>query len=77
MVSLAGKRYGFEFKYADAPGRSRSMHIAIQDLGLNHLWVVYPGDQQYALDNKITAIPMEEISQLPSIKNRGRISDNS
>ena len=77
MVSLAGKRYGFEFKYADAPGRSRSMHIAIQDLGLNHLWVVYPGDQQYALDNKITVIPMEEISKLPSIKNRGRISDNS
>ena len=64
MVTIAGKRHGFEFKYADAPGRKRSMHIAIEDLGLEHLWVVYPGDQQYVLDDKIIAIPLEEISQL-------------
>ena len=64
MVMVAGKRYGFEFKYADAPGRKRSMHIAIEDLGLEHLWVIYPGDQKYALDDKITAIPLEELFQL-------------
>ena len=64
MVTIAGRRHGFEFKYADAPGRNRSMHIAIKDLGLEHLWVIYPGDQQYVLDNKITVIPLEEISQL-------------
>ena len=39
------------------------MHIAIEDLGLEHLWVIYPGDQKYALDNKITGIPLETISQ--------------
>lgn len=27
-------RYGFELKYGDAPRTSRSMHIAIEDLGL-------------------------------------------
>ncbi len=64
MVTIAGKRHGFEFKYADAPGRTRSMQIAIEDLGLEHLWVVYPGDQKYALDDNITAIPLEEVSQL-------------
>jgi len=64
MVMIAGKRHGFEFKYTDAPGRKRSMHIAIEDLGLEHLWVIYPGDQKYALDSKITAIPLEEILQL-------------
>jgi predicted AAA+ superfamily ATPase len=64
MVTIAGKRHGFEFKYTDAPGRKRSMHIAIEDLGLEHLWVIYPGDQKYALDSKITAIPLEEILQL-------------
>ena len=64
MVTIAGKRYGFECKYTDAPGRKRSMHIAIEDLGLEHLWVIYPGDQKYALDNKITVIPLETISQL-------------
>jgi predicted AAA+ superfamily ATPase len=64
MVTIAGKRYGFECKYTDAPGIKRSMHIAIEDLGMEHLWVIYPGDQKYALDNKITVIPLETISQL-------------
>jgi predicted AAA+ superfamily ATPase len=64
MVTIAGKRHGFEFKYKDAPGRKRSMHIAFEDLGLEHLWIIYPGDQKYALDDKITVIPLEEISQL-------------
>jgi predicted AAA+ superfamily ATPase len=64
MVTIAGKRHGFEFKYTDAPGRKRSMNIAIEDLGLEHLWVIYPGDRKYALDDKITVIPLEEISQL-------------
>jgi len=64
MLTITGKRYGFEFKYTDAPGRNRSMHIAIEDLGLEHLWVIYPGDQKYALDDKITAIPLQVIFQL-------------
>jgi hypothetical protein len=64
MVNIAGKQHGFEFKYTDAPKRRRSMHIAIEDLGLDHLWIIYPGDQKYVLDGKITAIPLEEIAQL-------------
>lgn len=65
MVTAAGKRYGFEFKYTDAPGRQRSMHIALKDLNLAHLWVVYPGDQSYGLDEKITAFPLERVAELP------------
>lgn len=68
MVSIRGKRHGFEFKYTDAPGRKRSMHIAIKDLGLEHLWVVYPGDQKYALDDRITAIPLDEALQIGTNK---------
>ena len=37
LVTVAGKRYGFEFKYADAPGSNRSMRIAADDLRLEHL----------------------------------------
>jgi hypothetical protein len=40
------------------------MHIAIQDLGLTHLWVVYTGDQPYALDAKITVLPLKAIRAL-------------
>jgi uncharacterized protein len=63
LVRMAGKNYGFEFKYADAPGRTRSMVTAIEDLGLEHLWVVYPGNQEYILDKKISVIPLKTISK--------------
>ncbi|MFZ5572412.1 MAG: ATP-binding protein [Thermodesulfobacteriota bacterium] len=58
LVMTKGKRYGFEFKYSDAPGSTRSMHAAIQDLGLEHLWVVYPGWQEYELGERISAVPL-------------------
>ena len=61
LVRIAGKHYGFEFKYADAPGTSRSMHVAIQDLRLEHLWVVYPGHQEYSLDDKISVISIDSV----------------
>lgn len=64
FVRAADKHYGFEFKYADAPGANRSMHVAIQDLSLEHLWVVYPGNQDYALDDKISVIPLDSIPRL-------------
>jgi hypothetical protein len=64
FVRAAGKHYGFGFKYADAPGASRSMHVAIQDLSLEHLWIVYPGHQEYALDDKISVIPLDSIPRL-------------
>ena len=37
MVSVGGRRYGFEFKYSDAPGTTKSMRTALRDLGLRHL----------------------------------------
>ena len=64
LVMAAAKRYGFEFKYADAPGRSRAMHTAIQDLGLEHLWVIYPGHQEYPLDDKISVAPIASVPHL-------------
>ena len=64
LVMVAAKRYGFEFKYADAPGRSRSMHTAIQDLGLERLWVIYPGHQEYPLDDKISVIPIDSLPRI-------------
>ena len=63
LVSIAGKRYGFECKYNDAPGVTRSMRTAIQDLQLEHLWVVYPGNEDYELDESISALPVWMIPQ--------------
>ena len=59
LVFAQGKRYGFEFKHADAPGTSRSMRSAIEDLHLERLWVVYPGTVEYPLDERVTVVPLE------------------
>jgi hypothetical protein len=64
LARIRGKQYGFEFKHADAPGTNRSMHIAIQDLSLEHLWVIYPGHQEYSLDDKISVFPVDSIQRL-------------
>ena len=40
------------------------MRIALEDLGLAHLWVIYPGAERYQLDEKITAIPARDIPSL-------------
>ena len=34
------------------------MTTAMADLDLEHLWVVYPGDKEYPLGEKMTAIPL-------------------
>jgi predicted AAA+ superfamily ATPase len=57
-----GKSWAVEFKYMDAPKKSLSMQSALEDLGLAHLWVVYPGSRKYRLADKITVIPLSNIS---------------
>ena len=64
LVLHGGKRYGFECKFADAPGTTRSMRVALEDLGLEHLWVVYPGDEGYVLDDRISVLPVAQIGPL-------------
>jgi uncharacterized protein len=56
-----GKNYGVEFKFADAPTVSRSMRNAVDLLELEHLWVVYPGNQTYRLDPRITVLPLRQV----------------
>ena len=49
---------GFEIKRKDAPKRTRSMDIAMQDLGLKKLYVIYPGTRSYPLAPHIQAAPL-------------------
>ncbi len=56
-----GTSWGVEFKYTDAPKITRSMKIVCEDLELEHLWVVYPGDKEYKLAENITAFPLENL----------------
>jgi predicted AAA+ superfamily ATPase len=58
LIMRGGKQYGFEFKYNDAPKATKGMHVVLNDLDLERLWVVYPGERSYSLDEKIDVIPL-------------------
>lgn len=59
-----GKKWGAEFKFVDAPKLTKSMHQALADLSLDHLWVVYPGEKSYPLSEKITVLPLQELKRI-------------
>jgi predicted AAA+ superfamily ATPase len=64
LLARNGKLWGFEFKCAEAPATTKSMHIALQDLKLEHLFVVHPGVHRYPLADKITALPLNVVAEL-------------
>jgi len=62
LIVKNNKKIGFEFKYTDAPKITKSMHIAQEDLKLNHLAVIYPGNQIFPLSKDIKAYGLETIA---------------
>jgi predicted AAA+ superfamily ATPase len=56
-----GRRIGVECKRADAPTLTPSMRIALADLKLDELLVVYPGDKRYSLAAKVEAVPLAQL----------------
>ena len=67
MIQRGGRRFGFEFKYSDAPRTTRSMRFALDDLRLDHLVIVYPGDLDYALDDRIQVVALRNVEKLASL----------
>ena len=64
IVSAKGKRWGFEIKYQDAPTITKSMRIAMHDLKLERLWVIYPGKTGYLMDEKIECVSLAQLGQI-------------
>jgi uncharacterized protein len=56
-----GRRIGVECKRVDAPVLTPSMCIAMSDLKLDELLVVYPGATRYALAKKVEAVPLIQL----------------
>ena len=61
LLPHAGRRLGFEFKFSDRPATTRSMRVALQDLALDHLFIVHPGEHEFPLDESITAIALPRL----------------
>jgi len=56
LVMQGGKRLGFELKRTSAPRATRSMFTALEDLGLDRLYVIYPGEKRFPLHERVEAL---------------------
>jgi predicted AAA+ superfamily ATPase len=63
LVFESGRRIGYEIKHTDAPRMTRSLGIAQTDLKIDDLYVVYPGSEQFPLDDRIYAAGLQGLVQ--------------
>ena len=73
LMFKRGLRVGVEFRRVDAPSMTASVYIAMNDLKLDALYVVYPGQRRYSLGyptynagtgRPIVAIPMADLGSI-------------
>jgi predicted AAA+ superfamily ATPase len=58
LLIKGSQRIGVEFKRADVPKVTTSMRIAANDLKLDALYVVYPGNERFMMAENIEAVPL-------------------
>lgn len=56
LVDSGTRRLGFEFKRTSSPRRTKSMAIALDDLGLERLDIIYPGEATFPVGDGIRAV---------------------
>lgn len=63
LLFTRGRRLGVEVKRADAPTLTPSMRIALTDLRLDHLTVLYPGTKPYSLADRVSVVPLATLAE--------------
>jgi uncharacterized protein len=61
LVFVGGRRFGFEFKYADAPTLTKSLRVAREDLKLRRVFVVHPGAKSFPLEDWAEAVSIRRL----------------
>ena len=61
LVVRGARMHGFEFKYSSAPKATRSMHVALDELGLARITIVYPGNEAYPLSDRIRVASLSQL----------------
>jgi uncharacterized protein len=63
FIPYYGKKLGFEFKYSEAPKITKSMRMALSELSLDHLYIISPLKENYALDHQITVTNLKNLRE--------------
>jgi len=70
LLLKGGRRYGVEVKFQDAPRLTPSMRIALSDLRLERLTVLYPGEARYLLERRVEVVPLAQLAGNPQMITR-------
>ena len=61
--------YGVECKRTDTPRLTPSIRIALDDLNLKHVFVIYPGTKRFPLASQVEAVPLQTLVKSVSLLN--------
>lgn len=67
VLRRGGELFGIEIKRADAPRLTPSIRIALDDLGLKRVMIIYPGVKKYPLAERVEAIPFQSLADKASL----------
>jgi uncharacterized protein len=54
---------GVECKRTDAPRLTPSIRIALEDLGIERIALIYPGNKRFPLSDNVEVIPLDDLGQ--------------
>ncbi|MGI9250099.1 MAG: ATP-binding protein [Pseudohongiellaceae bacterium] len=63
LLMQGDKKTAYEFKYTSTPKATRSMHTALEDLQLEQITIIYPGNRTYSLTNNIRVVGLKQLVQ--------------
>ena len=61
LISPHRNPTGFEIKFTENVRTTKSMRVAIEDLGLCHLYIVHPGPRSFDIDEDISALSIHDL----------------
>lgn len=64
VFQYQGRRFGMEVKFTEAPALTPSMRMAVSEMNLDQLWIVYPGNDAYPVTDKISALPLQKLETI-------------
>ena len=63
LLRRGDRLLGVECKRTDAPRLTPSIRIALEDLGLDRVAIVYPGARRYSLSEAVAAVPLATLAK--------------
>lgn len=66
VLRREGILFGIECKRTDTPRMTPSIRIALKDLALQRVAVLYPGTKRYPLTDQVEAVPLQSLAEAGS-----------